>query len=179
MDLYSNPAIREHAELIVRNNVIHCASSMVSTILQAPETWRALEIDEDEAYSLAEMEDFEEPAAQHIADMDIDDLRDYLKSREVETAEDAPIENLRRLALAELAEHGARDFCDDFSIEPDRAEVYEHWIVSSWLADKLEDRGYPVVRDFLGFTIWGRPTTGQAISLDSVILQIADECHKS
>lgn len=176
MDLYANTEIREHAEHIVKNEVLACASSMVSTILQASDTWRALEIDEDDAYRLAECLDFDEPAAQHIADMDSDDLRDYLESRDVETAEDAPIEDLRRLALAELAEHGARDFCDEFSIEPDRMEVYEHWIVSNWLANRLEAAGHPIARDFLGFTIWGRPTTGQSISMDSVILEIARDC---
>lgn len=176
-DLYANSAIRERAEHMVRNEVIHCASSMVSTIMQAPDTWRALELDEDEVYSLAESLDFDEPAAQHIADdMDADDLRDYLESHGVEVADDAPIDELRRLALAELAEQGARDFCDEFSIEPDRMEVYEHWIVSNWLAKRLEAAGYPIARDFLGFTIWGRPTTGQSISMDSVILEIARDC---
>ena len=36
--------------------------------------------------------------------------------------------------------------------------------------------GEVVARDFLGMTIWGRGTTGQAISMDYVILQIAKEC---
>jgi hypothetical protein len=54
-------------------------------------------------------------------------------------------------------------------------EAYEHWIVSDWLADKLEERGEMIVRDFLGLTIWGRCTSGQAILLDGVICDIYDK----
>lgn len=56
--------------------------------------------------------------------------------------------------------------------EPYYHEVYEHWIVSDWLADKLEARGEKVDRDFAGMTVWARTTTGQAIACDSVIESI-------
>lgn len=54
-------------------------------------------------------------------------------------------------------------------------ECYEHWIVSEWLAGKLETKGEIVIRDICGLTIWGRTTTGQAISMDHVIQQIYNE----
>ena len=54
-------------------------------------------------------------------------------------------------------------------------EVYEHWIVSEWLADRLEAKGQSVERDFHGLTVWGRCCTGQAILLDSIICDIYDE----
>lgn len=50
-------------------------------------------------------------------------------------------------------------------------EIYEHWIVSDWLAARLRDRGH-TVGEMSGLTIWGRPTTGQAISMDGVIRDI-------
>lgn len=56
--------------------------------------------------------------------------------------------------------------------EVDPLEALEHWIVSNWLANKLEARGEMIVRDFLGLTIWGRTGSGQAISIDSVIEDI-------
>jgi hypothetical protein len=56
-----------------------------------------------------------------------------------------------------------------------RQEIFEHWIVSSWLANKLEEQGETVVRDFYGLDIWCRPTTGQAIWCDWVIQQIYQE----
>ena len=78
-----------------------------------------------------------------------------------------PIYNDEETAIYEWFEvyHGG-------DLEDYRSEIYEHWIVSSWLADKLEARGETVVRDFYGLTIWARPTTGQMISADWVIQQI-------
>lgn len=56
--------------------------------------------------------------------------------------------------------------------EDEYEEVFEHWIVSDWLADKLIAKGETVVKDFHGLTIWGRCCTGQAILLDGVIREI-------
>lgn len=50
-------------------------------------------------------------------------------------------------------------------------EALEHWIVSEWLASRLLEEGEMVV-EFLGLTIWGRTTSGQAICIDSVIEDI-------
>ena len=86
-DLYSIPEVREHAELIVRNEVHYCVSHLISQILQAPDTWRELGIDEDDAYMLAEIEDFESAALEHIEDADADDLRDFLADRDVDFEE--------------------------------------------------------------------------------------------
>ena len=54
-------------------------------------------------------------------------------------------------------------------------EVFEHWAVSTWLAEKLEAKGEKVDRDFAGLNVWARTTTGQAIALDSVIEAIVSE----
>ena len=50
-------------------------------------------------------------------------------------------------------------------------EALEHWLVSTWLANRLREEGEMVV-EFLGLTIWGRTTSGQAIYIDSVIEDI-------
>lgn len=62
--------------------------------------------------------------------------------------------------------------CRDFDIDPYEWEIYEHWIVSDWLADKLIAAGEKVDKDFAGLCVWGRSCTGQAISLDGVICGI-------
>lgn len=72
-------------------------------------------------------------------------------------------------------EDSARQFCEDENIEPYQREVYEHWIVSDWLADKLRERGEKVDVDFCGLTVWARTTTGQAIANDYVIDDILRE----
>ena len=68
--------------------------------------------------------------------------------------------------------------CDLDDIEPYDREVFEHWIVSDWLAVKLEAKGEKVDRDFAGMTIWARTTTGQAIYCDGVIEEIAADLNK-
>jgi hypothetical protein len=83
---------------------------------------------------------------------------------------------LRALIAAELTADGWRTFCDFQRVDPDTIEIYEHWVVSSWLAGRLEERGEAVSRDFFGLTVWGRATTGQAISIDGVIREIVTEC---
>lgn len=54
-------------------------------------------------------------------------------------------------------------------------EALEFWIISDWLADKLQNHGELITKDFYGLCIWGRTTSGQAISSDCVIQQIAEE----
>ena len=56
-------------------------------------------------------------------------------------------------------------------IEGEPEEALEHWLVSEWLGKRLQEEGEMVI-EFLGLTIWGRTTSGQAIYIDSVIEDI-------
>ena len=67
--------------------------------------------------------------------------------------------------------------CNEFGIEPHDREVYEHWIISDWLADRLEAHGEKIDKDFAGLTVWARTCSGQAIALDSVIVDICVEVN--
>jgi hypothetical protein len=67
--------------------------------------------------------------------------------------------------------------CDSEGIEPYQWEVFEHWIISDWLADKLEAHGEKVDKDFAGMTVWARTTSGQAIAADSVVEKICAELN--
>lgn len=69
----------------------------------------------------------------------------------------------------------AREVCEADDIEPYSCEVYEHWAVSQWLADKLAAKGEKVDNDFAGLCVWARTTSGQAISMDAVIRAIVTE----
>lgn len=71
----------------------------------------------------------------------------------------------------------AQDVCENENIDYDHIEAYEFWVVSDWLADKLEEKGEMIAHDIMGFTIWGRSTTGQAISLDHVISDICNDLN--
>lgn len=62
--------------------------------------------------------------------------------------------------------------CEHEGLDPYQREVFEHWIVSDWLADRLAEKGEKVDKDFAGLTVWARTTTGQGIANDSVIIAI-------
>lgn len=64
-------------------------------------------------------------------------------------------------------------FCQH--LDTDEGEVFEHWIVSEWLAKKLAACDETVDQDFAGLAIWGRRTHGQAIAEDDVIAEICSE----
>lgn len=62
------------------------------------------------------------------------------------------------------------------SLHEYRQEIFEHWIVTSWLGKKLQEQGETVVEDVLGISfIWCRATTGQAIYMDYVIQEIYND----
>ena len=70
------------------------------------------------------------------------------------------------------SETGACQECYNDTVEPQ--EIYEWWLVSHWMAEKLRERGEPVLQNDFG-TWWGRCCTGQAIYMDGVIEHIYDE----
>lgn len=72
----------------------------------------------------------------------------------------------------------AQEACEANDIEPYRWDVYEHWAVSPWLAEKLIEQGERVDTDFAGLNVWARTTTGQAIRADAVIERIYAAAHK-
>lgn len=57
-------------------------------------------------------------------------------------------------------------------LDPYEREVFEHWSVSRWFADKLLAQGEKVDTDFAGLCIWARTTTGQGITMDGCIQRI-------
>jgi hypothetical protein len=101
-----------------------------------------------------------------------DDLNDRIASMEDPEAAKRAI----RKAVDDLVtdDDSYRKICEDNGIDPEYREVYEHWIVSNWLAARLEEKG-EITGEVSGLTIWGRCTTGQSISMDWVIEQIAKE----
>jgi hypothetical protein len=71
----------------------------------------------------------------------------------------------------------AEELCNDWNYDPCDREVFEHWAVTDWFADKLIAAGEKVDKDFAGLCVWARTTTGQAIYADGVIERIYAETH--
>lgn len=65
-----------------------------------------------------------------------------------------------------------QELCEANDIEPYQREVYEHWAVTEWFADKLEAHSEKVDRDFAGLIVWARTTSGQSIAADYVLERI-------
>jgi hypothetical protein len=67
--------------------------------------------------------------------------------------------------------------CTAHGLDYEYTEALEFWVVSSWLAEKLVEKGESIA-EVCGLTVWGRCTSGQAISIDSVIEAISVETYK-
>lgn len=172
----------EATRKLVDRDVIYCVSSLVYGLSQAAlsgEQCRTIGVDEDQLVDLWQRAP------------DVDSYRDALDPSDAERFDvheaGEGIWIWRVLDVAgDVESEGEEDselgawraaFESDNRDQPDGAEIYEHWIVSDWLGRKLTERGETVVGDVAGLTIWGRPTTGQAIAMDSVIEAIARETY--
>ena len=158
---------------LVQREVIYCVSSLIHTLTKenkldkelAIELWTA-PIDYGAAKYELELE--HDSVFKHYC---TEDNQYYFGVRNKDAVwRIDPIYNSESEAIAEWFEvyHGG-------DLEDYRSEIFEHWIVSSWLADKLEQQDETVIRDFMGLTIWARPTTGQAIHCDWSIQTIYKE----
>ena len=69
----------------------------------------------------------------------------------------------------------AKAACEALDIDPHEQETLEYWVVDSWLAEQLKKQGenVEIIAEFDWF-VWGRTTSGQALSIDSCIEQITE-----
>jgi hypothetical protein len=169
---------------LVEREVLHCVSSMVSHFSQNVDAC-CVDVDYDDVLSMCIGQDYEEPADEHIRGMDRDDLLQWLEDNAafplVPNAKNQPSlddvewtdDQLRQMVRDEV-DGEWEDFCNDQSVEPYDVEAYEHWAVSTYLFNRLQERG-EIVGELFDFHIWGRACTGQSISMDGVIASIAAE----
>ncbi len=66
--------------------------------------------------------------------------------------------------------------CDagEWQTDERTSEIFEHWIVTRWLKERLKEKGQ-IVEDIHGVDVWARTCTGQAILLDGDICEIYRE----
>ncbi|TCV62294.1 hypothetical protein [Neorhizobium sp. S3-V5DH] len=154
---------------LVQREVHYCVSSLVHTLAQgygAPHLNRDLETLAEQAFELSSpIDDWEEAAREAGYSEHVDGFINGGK----------PCWKSDKLTPVYCAT--AQDACEANDIEPYQWEVYEHWIVSDWLADKLIAKGEKVDKDFGGMTVWARTTTGQAIYMDNVMERITADLN--
>ena len=148
---------------LVETEVIYFISPLVDELLRQ-EKYR------EEFYHLTTSTDWDEAEKainQNICavQVDADNLWGvYDKDNEYYTVE--PTHENKIEAIKQYFSDVNWDLCD-YS-----CEVCEWWLISEWLASKLEDKGETVERDFMGLIVWGRTTTGQSIWCDWIIQEI-------
>lgn len=161
----------------VRQHVHCCISMLVHSLNQNYEAAQALEVDEEELRDLSVQEDWKEPVEDFLRqDWDRTQLAEALEDAGFQVYDSEDKEALLTAYLQHLeTEKELQNFAESNGVEPHTIEAYEHWVVDDLLAYQLEQRGEMISRDFLGMTVWGRPTTGQAIAMDYVIRDIVEK----
>jgi hypothetical protein len=109
-----------------------------------------------------------------------DDKEDFLQRFEEleeesqQLLDDEEISEATHERNVQLIQEAKEEF-EQATEESDMQEIFEYWAVSQWFAEKLSEQGEPVIIGSYGEpSIWGRTTTGQAISLDGIISSIAE-----
>jgi len=145
---------------LVEREVVHCCSYLISDLLKTPDLQG--EYKYDDLLQVCIASEYESPAQDEgweEADIDKDYNYIYAKGTDLETT-----------SCAETWQ----ELCEEERIEPYDREVLEHWIVTKWFAEKLQEHG-EIVAELFDFWVWGRCCSGQAILLDGVITEIASE----
>jgi hypothetical protein len=186
-DSPKNQRIRDQ---LVHRNVKLCCSGLIHTLIKCsePNALDVLDINFEDLISVSSQPDYLQAVEEWIEDdASIDDLveaeliekpKDDEDDVQIENAEDTlrkvAARNARKLTAAQL-----RNLYEDQEIlctsNTDEVEALEHWIVDSGFGRYLAEFGEMVSSDIFpdGWTVWGRTTSGQAISMDYVIAQIA------
>lgn len=158
----------------VEREVVYCVSGLIGELSGGiwPETTEY----SSDLIPILSQDDYDTPVEYFISCMDRDDVQEVLKGYGFTVSDDEPIEDLREALWGHL-EDGllVEEFASDNSIEPETVEALEHWIVSDYLARKLEEKGEMITHDFMGLTIWGRSCSGQSIMMDGVISDICKD----
>lgn len=162
MTTYTKQDIEERAQRLLDVEVLGCQSSLVDMLLQRGDV-DGFTID-DINYNLPDPSDW-----------DIDECRTFIDENEgadygpqacdyTTEGEDGETVTDEDEYLEALQEH-----IND--MEP--REIYEWWLVSSWLASALADAHEPIIDNDYGYW-WGRTCTGQSIMLDGTLQNIAE-----
>jgi hypothetical protein len=173
---------------LVDREVVHCCSSMVYE-LNGMETEfsdelldlcsRTTDLSEEIEDLELEIEDLElEIEEQQEITEDLEDEMDAFDESDLDTKIYNALCEAHAKSINDTTEMQTRlaaiqrKYADMEDENGQEQEALEHWIVTSWLAGKLEDKG-EIVGELFDFHIWGRQCSGQSISLDYVISSIA------
>ena len=79
----------------------------------------------------------------------------------------------QNLVVEELMRHD-ESLLDSLQNFDDSSEVLEWWLVTPYMAELLKEKGEVILSDYDCYW-WGRQTSGQALYMDGVIQEIAEQ----
>ncbi len=163
---------------IVRTEILCCMSGLVATLasgITSPRT--SLEALCEQAFELAApIDDWREAASQHGLTLEM--RADGLHVLNLPEPDEHGHLSDMHVTAYENSEQAAIAYCDHHGLDPYQREVFEHWAVTDWMADKLIEQGEKVDKDFAGLCVWARTTTGQAIAADGVIARVCEAAER-
>jgi len=168
--------IDQIADRIQAQEVLCCISQHITRLLQGPDSESYLN---DLAPALM-ADDWEDPAREAMDRATGEELGDL--AVEFGLVDALPVPSTLTEVERALLVYGRKDADHwreiaqglDPSADPHTRKAEEFWIVSDWLAEKLETQGEPVA-ELDSLPIWGRTCSGQMISMDGAILSIAQD----
>lgn len=155
-------------ERIIRDDILVNASTMIDSLSRSTyvdfEGGPALPSVDDLAPVLIQPDYSEAPEGYRVK-RQLPSVGDQWQMVNPDSDEDGELFDTEREAIeAAWADSGE---------EPGYRKAPQHYVVSDWLGDKLEEQGAMVVRDVLGFTIWGRAECGQCLTMDYDLNRVA------
>lgn len=165
---------------LVDREVYYCVSHLISHFFSNPEACG--EDYQDDLMNLGRCVDWEqtwEEASDYTLIQDSEGQWYIVDSSLWENDKDDLANDIAKdVWLNKYSEHTVEDptdfheICGYIECDPVEMEVLEHWIVSNWLYDQLSERGQSIgiIHEI---DVWGRTTTGQSISQDGIIFEIA------
>jgi hypothetical protein len=153
---------------LVEREVLHCLSSLVDHFAKNPEALEGSDYSQEDIIDLCQCRVDHSERIEEIESAIVDLEEQLDQASDDASAQDDAEELAKEIATLEKEK-------DDLESEQEEPrEVYEHWAVTRWFAEKLKQHG-ETTGDLFDFHVWGRCTTGQSISMDCVILEIAAE----
>ena len=147
--------------MLVEREVVHCVSVLVSELISIDDRWY------DELSDVLSTPDWKTACDDNEIDVYYSDACEAYMFEMVDGSESE---------CYDTYDEACRAAVEHFNLDYDYKEALEHWAVSRWLGEQLQKHGEMVIFDFLDFdAVWGRTTSGQAILLDHVVGEIAEE----
>ena len=79
----------------------------------------------------------------------------------------------QNLVIEELIKHD-ESLWEELQNLDENSEIMEWWLVTPYMAELLKEKGEVILSDY-GCYWWGRQTSGQALYMDGVIQEIAEQ----